>query len=68
LKKVEITLEELLRELDKNRNTGFRKIVITEEQKKFIIAARQGEGGPVGSVIMRKIWEKKWGPISKSQM
>ncbi len=62
-----ITLDELLEEMEKIRDSKVSIIEITPEQKKFLLAARNNDR-PISFSKIQELWGKKWHPISDSAL
>ena len=67
-KDVAISYSELMKELDKYRTITTRALKLTDEQKKFLIKARNHKC-PVPYKTLAGLWEKLgWGKIGKGSI
>ncbi len=63
--KNKITFDELLNELEQYRQRPKTRIKITNEQKIFLLKARDNKN-PVSWKQIAELWSKMWYPISSS--
>ena len=65
--KKEISLDELLKEMEALRGKSRSQIVLTEEQKTFLKAGRECNR-PVTWIDLKNLWNKKWDPITENAL